>query len=65
MKLEVEKGLMFYQVVKLAQQKAVSYQTTVDFVFNDIHIRVDRDSFIDDICTIYDLKCKIQQLENQ
>lgn len=56
--------LMFIQAVRelktILQRENQAYKV---MKFNDILIIVSVDSNIDDLCTIYDLKRKIQQLE--
>jgi hypothetical protein len=54
---EADKGTNFYQAVKelkeiMTQKGLIEAQ----LLFNDIYIWVNRDSIIDDIATIYDLK---------
>lgn len=45
MNMTVEKGMSFVQTAKQAQRIAIDNNTHVDFKFNDVHIRFDRDSF--------------------
>ena len=61
---EPNKGLMFISAVKelkgILQRENQAYRM---MRFNDILITVSVDSNTDDLCTIYDLKHKIRQLE--
>lgn len=61
---EPNKGLMFISAVK--ELKKILYlenQLYRMMRFNDILVTVSVDSNTDDLCTIYDLKHKIRQLE--
>ena len=61
---EPNKGLMFGNAVKeLKEILQRENQTYRIMKFNDILVTVSFDSNIDDLCTIYTLKHKIQQLE--
>lgn len=61
---EADKGEIFYhfadRVIKALQTSEDKY---TDIVFNEIEIRVDRRSFVDDICHIYDLKSAFRHLQ--
>lgn len=61
---EPSKGLMFVSAVNelkgVLQRENQAYRM---MRFNDILITVSVDSNTDDLCTIYDLKHKIRQLE--
>lgn len=61
---EPSPGLMFVSAVRelkiILQRENQAYRM---MKFNDILVTVSVDSNTDDLCTIYDLKRKIQQLE--
>ena len=61
---EPNKGTNFYDAVKdLKFELFRTGRSYKEMSFNDIILTVYRDSNIDDIATIYDLKCKISRLE--
>jgi hypothetical protein len=62
MYIEAEKGMNFYEAVKFAK-KEIKGTGYLDLKFNDITVRVSKDSNIDDLSTIYDLKHTINRLK--
>lgn len=63
MLLYAESGHSFVASVKQVQEILKRGEDYCDLEFNEIRIRVSKDSKIDDLCTIYDLKHKIKRLE--
>ncbi len=60
--IETDKGMNFYEAVKFAK-KELKEKSYADLKFNDITIRVSKDSNIDDLSTIYNLKHTINRLK--
>ena len=58
-----EAGVSFYKAVKDLQQSLNSSNEYLDLVFNDISIRVSKNSNIDDLSTIYNLKHTTNRLK--
>ena len=57
--IEAEKGMNFYEAVKFAK-KEIKETDYLDLKFNDILIRVSKDSNIDDLSITYYLKHTIK-----
>jgi hypothetical protein len=62
MYIEAEKGMNFYEAVKFAK-KEIKETDYLDLKFNDIVVRVSKDSNIDDLSIIYHLKHTINRLK--
>lgn len=58
------KGMSIYQASQEAIARAIDYQSYVHFLFNEISIEVHPNSFVDDIVTIYDLRCQLRRARN-
>jgi len=66
MRIDIPKGMSIYTAVEHAIEQAISTrQNYVTFVFNDIELSVSSESSEWDICTIYQLKCKVRQLQSK
>lgn len=66
MKIEIPKGFSIYTAVQYAIEEAArTRHNYVTFVFNDVELAVSPGSCETDICTIYQLECKVRQLENK
>lgn len=64
MKIEIPKGFSIYKAAEYAKQMCITTRHNyVSYVFNDIELSVSANSCEDDICTIYQLECKIRKLE--
>lgn len=57
-----EKGESFFSAVRKVQG-SLAPGRYCDLEFNEIRVRVSKDSNIDDLSVIYDLKAKIRRLE--
>ena len=57
-----EAGDNFVHVVKKVKEQIKSSEDYLDLEFNEIRVRVSKESSIDDLATIYDLKCKLRRL---
>jgi hypothetical protein len=60
--IDAEMGMNFYEAVKFAK-KEIKGTDYLDLKFNDIIVRVSKDSNIDDLSTIYNLKHTINRLK--
>lgn len=58
-----ESGVSFYKAVQDLQQSLNNSKEYLDLVFNDISVRVSKNSNIDDLSTIYNLKHAINRLK--
>ena len=61
--VHAEKGDSFYTAVKKVKDNILKSTDYIDLEFNEIRVRVSKDSNIDDLAIIYDLKCKIRRME--
>lgn len=62
--IQAEKGEMFYNFAdRVIKDLQISKDSHTDIVFNEIEIRVDRRSFVEDICHIYELKSAFRHLK--
>ena len=62
--IEIPKGSSIYKAVQYAKQKCIETRHNyVSYIFNDIELCVAADSREEDICTIYQLECRIRRLE--
>lgn len=59
-----EAGDNFVHAVKKVKEQIKSNESYLDLEFNEIRVRVSKESSIDDLATIYDLKCKLRRLGN-
>ena len=57
-----EAGDNFAHAVKKVKEQIKSSEDYLDLEFNEIRVRVSKESSIDDLATIYDLKCKLRRL---
>ena len=57
-----EAGDNFFHAVKKVREQIKSSEDYLDLEFNEIRVRVSKESSIDDLATIYDLKCKLRRL---
>lgn len=61
---DVQSGENFYQFIRRIQiQMGRDNRNGVHISFNDITFCVHPESYIDDMCLIYDLKCEIRRLK--
>lgn len=59
---EADKGEMFYYFIRRMKQECIiNKQSYRDCVFNGIYFTIFKDSNMDDISIIYDLKIKLTQ----
>lgn len=66
MRIDIPKGMSIYKAIQYAIEQAISTrQNYVTFVFNDIELSVSSESSEWDICTIYQLECKLRQLQSK
>lgn len=66
MKIDIPKGLSIYRAAEYAiEQTTLTRHNYLSFVFNDIEVSVSGESYAEDICTIYQLECKVRQLESK
>ena len=64
MKIEAPKGMSIYNAVAWAKLQAVSEGLReITLVFNEISLTIDRSSLDIDICTIYQLECRVRNLK--
>ena len=62
--MQAQAGESIYSATERAKEEAnFGSFGYVDLLFNQIPLRVSHDSCIDDILTIYSLKCRIRGLE--
>jgi hypothetical protein len=61
--VQAEKGMNFYDAVKKVKENMFNNESYLDLEFNGIHIRVSKDSNIDDLSTIYYLKRTIERMK--
>lgn len=59
-----EKGDHFVTAVKKTQNQIRSNEDYLDLEFNGIRVRVSKNSNLDDLSTIYNLKSELKRLEN-
>lgn len=57
---EAQKGMNFFEAVNFAKKEIKT--DYIDLIFNDISVRVSKDSNINDLSTIYNLKHTINRL---
>jgi hypothetical protein len=61
--VQAERGMSFYDSVKKVKEQILREGQYLDLEFNSIHIRVSKDSNIDDLSTIYYLKHTIERMK--
>jgi hypothetical protein len=61
--VQAEKGDNFYGAVRKVKEQILRDDQYLDLEFNGIHIRVSKDSNIDDLSTIYYLKRTIERMK--
>jgi len=61
--VQAEKGMNFYDAVKKVKENMFNNESYLDLEFNDIRVRVSKDSNIDDLSTIYYLKRTIERMK--
>jgi hypothetical protein len=59
-----EAGDHFVTAVKKAQNEIRLNEDYLDLEFNEIRVRVSKDSNVHDLETIYHLKCELRRLES-
>lgn len=64
--IEIPKGYSIYTAAQYAKKKCLETRNNhVSYVFNGIELMISANSCEEDICTIYQLECKIRRLENK
>lgn len=58
-----QSGESFYSAVSRIQSEMLHREDYIDLIFNDISVRVSKNSNPHDIATIYDLKCELRRLK--
>jgi hypothetical protein len=61
--VQAEKGMSFYEAAKKVKEQILRDDQYLDLEFNNISVRVSKDSNIDDLTTIYYLKCKVERMK--
>jgi hypothetical protein len=61
--VQAEKGDNFYEAVRKVKENMFNNESYLDLEFNDIRVRVSKDSNIDDLSTIYYLKRTIERMK--
>jgi hypothetical protein len=61
--VQAEKGDNFYGAVRKVKEQIYRDNQYLDLEFNNIRVRVSKDSNIDDLATIYDLKRIIERMK--
>jgi hypothetical protein len=61
--VQAEKGMSFYDSVKEVKEQILRDNQYLDLEFNNIRVRVSKNSNIDDLAIIYDLKRIIERMK--
>ena len=61
--VQAEEGMSFYDSVKKVKEQMLRDDQYLDLEFQKIRVRVSKNSNINDLSTIYDLKYRIERMK--